>query len=158
MKLEFSRQIFQKFSDIKFHENPSSGSRVVSMRTNWRTDGWTDRHDEANSLFFFAIFRTRLNRMLTTLTPCWLSFSPSWSPDLNNTRRRVSIQRGVGPPNKSCSNTLSIHSPTQKSLQVFQTIKYEVKPPIPVQSNYKIHCGLFINVLKPGGKYVHRQV
>jgi hypothetical protein len=29
MKLEFSRQIFEKFSTIKIHENPSSGSRVV---------------------------------------------------------------------------------------------------------------------------------
>jgi len=25
MKLEFSGQIFEKYSDIKFHENPSSG-------------------------------------------------------------------------------------------------------------------------------------
>jgi len=29
MKLEFSWQIFEKYSSIKFHENPSSGSRVV---------------------------------------------------------------------------------------------------------------------------------
>ena len=29
MELEFSRHIFQKYSNIKFHENPSSGSRVV---------------------------------------------------------------------------------------------------------------------------------
>jgi hypothetical protein len=29
MKLESSRQIFEKYSDIKFLENPSSGSRVV---------------------------------------------------------------------------------------------------------------------------------
>ena len=29
MKLEFSRQIFEKVSNIKFHQNPSSGSRVV---------------------------------------------------------------------------------------------------------------------------------
>jgi len=29
MKLDFSRQIFEKFSDIKFHEIPCSGSRVV---------------------------------------------------------------------------------------------------------------------------------
>jgi len=42
MKLEFSRQISEKYSDIKFHENPSSGSRVVIY-------GWTDGHDAANS-------------------------------------------------------------------------------------------------------------
>jgi len=29
MKIGFSRQILEKFSNIKFHENPSSGSRVV---------------------------------------------------------------------------------------------------------------------------------
>jgi hypothetical protein len=39
--------VFQKYSNIKFHKNPSSGSRVV-------TCGWTDRHDEANSLFFLT--------------------------------------------------------------------------------------------------------
>jgi len=44
MKLEFSRQSFEKYSDIKFHENPSSGNLVVSC-------GQTDRHDEANSRF-----------------------------------------------------------------------------------------------------------
>jgi hypothetical protein len=32
MKLEFSRQIFEKPSNIKFHQNPSSGSRVVTYR------------------------------------------------------------------------------------------------------------------------------
>jgi hypothetical protein len=30
MKIEFSRQIFEKYSNTKFHENLSSGSRVVS--------------------------------------------------------------------------------------------------------------------------------
>ena len=29
MKFEFSRQIFEKSSNIKFNENPFSGSRVV---------------------------------------------------------------------------------------------------------------------------------
>jgi hypothetical protein len=36
MKLEFSRQIFEKY---KFHENPSSASRTVPYG---RTDGWAD--------------------------------------------------------------------------------------------------------------------
>ena len=36
MKLEFSRQIFEKYSNIKCYENPSSGSRVVPC-------GQTDR-------------------------------------------------------------------------------------------------------------------
>jgi len=44
MKLEFSRQIFEEYSNIKFHENPPSGSRVVPR-------GLKDRHDEAKSRF-----------------------------------------------------------------------------------------------------------
>ena len=32
MTVEFSRQIFEKFSNIKFHENTSRGSRVVLYR------------------------------------------------------------------------------------------------------------------------------
>jgi len=35
MKLEFSRQIFEKKLNIKFYKNPSSGSRDVPS-------GWTD--------------------------------------------------------------------------------------------------------------------
>jgi len=48
MQLEFSRQIFEKYSNIKFYENPSTGSRVVPCG---RTDGLKDRHEEANSHF-----------------------------------------------------------------------------------------------------------
>jgi hypothetical protein len=33
MKLEFSRQIFEKVSNIKFHKNPSSGNRVPCGQT-----------------------------------------------------------------------------------------------------------------------------
>jgi hypothetical protein len=47
MKLEFSRQIFEKYSNIKFHENPSMESRVFFMRP----DGWTDRPDKVNIRF-----------------------------------------------------------------------------------------------------------
>ena len=36
MELKFSRQIFEKSPNIKFHKNPSNGSRC-SMRT----DRWT---------------------------------------------------------------------------------------------------------------------
>jgi len=39
IKFEFSPQIFEKYSNIKFHKHPSSGSRVVPLgRANGRTD------------------------------------------------------------------------------------------------------------------------
>jgi hypothetical protein len=38
MKFEFSRFVFEKYSNHKFHENPS-----CSMRTDIQTDGYTDR-------------------------------------------------------------------------------------------------------------------
>jgi len=38
-QIEFSRQSFEKYSNIKFHENPSSGSRIVRCGG---TDGRTD--------------------------------------------------------------------------------------------------------------------
>ena len=40
MEFEFYLEIFEKCSDIKFHEKPSSGNRVVPCR---RRDGGTDR-------------------------------------------------------------------------------------------------------------------
>ena len=44
MTLEFSLQIFEKSSNIKFRKNPSSGSRLVPC-------GRTERHDEAIGRF-----------------------------------------------------------------------------------------------------------
>jgi len=46
MKFE-SRQYFEKYPNIKFHKNSSSGSRVVPCR---QKKGWTDMN-EANSRF-----------------------------------------------------------------------------------------------------------
>jgi len=40
--LNFPRQIFEKYSNIKFHEDPSSGSRIVPMLTSGRKEGRTD--------------------------------------------------------------------------------------------------------------------
>jgi hypothetical protein len=51
MKLEFSRQSFEKYSNTKFHETPSSGSRVVPCRR-------TDRQDEL--IVAFHSLRTRI--------------------------------------------------------------------------------------------------
>jgi len=44
MHIEFSGKIFEKPSNIKSNENPSSGSRVVPFPR-------TDRHDKAITLF-----------------------------------------------------------------------------------------------------------
>jgi len=40
MKLEFSLRIFEKYSNVRFHDSPSIGRRVVPCR-----------HDKANSRF-----------------------------------------------------------------------------------------------------------
>jgi len=42
MNLEFSRQILEKYSNIKFHENLSLGTEL------FHADEQTDRPDEAN--------------------------------------------------------------------------------------------------------------
>ena len=45
IKLQFYGQIFEKYSNTKFRENPSNSNRVVPC-------GRTDRNDEVNSRFF----------------------------------------------------------------------------------------------------------
>ena len=45
MKLEFCLQIFEKSSNIKFHEIYSVGAELLHV------DGQTDKHDETNSRF-----------------------------------------------------------------------------------------------------------
>jgi hypothetical protein len=46
--LECSPQIFRKYSEVRFDENPFSRSRFVPWG---ETDGRTDRRDETNGLF-----------------------------------------------------------------------------------------------------------
>jgi hypothetical protein len=62
MKFDYSQQIFEKYSDIKFRENPSSGSLVVPCG---QAKGQTDRHDKANSRF--SQFCARASRPLFDL-------------------------------------------------------------------------------------------
>jgi len=62
IKLEFSRLIFEKYSNIKFHENPPSGSGVVPC-------GRTDGHNEANRRFHnFA----KAPKHVSTLAVCFI--------------------------------------------------------------------------------------
>jgi len=49
MKLGFSRQIFEKYSNLKLDEYPSSGAEL--FHEVGRTGGQPDRRDEANSFF-----------------------------------------------------------------------------------------------------------
>jgi hypothetical protein len=78
MKLEFSRQIFEKFSNIKFHENPSNGTRVVRLFR--RTDGQTWRIKYSLS----AILRTRLKIYIVELVACWIRLKMNASHDAQN--------------------------------------------------------------------------
>jgi len=51
-KLELTRQIFEKYPNIKFHENSSGGSRVVPCGpSDGEKDMQTYNDDEANSRF-----------------------------------------------------------------------------------------------------------
>ena len=52
MKFECLGQTFEKYSDIKFHENPTSGSGfVLCGQTDERKDVRRDRYDETNISF-----------------------------------------------------------------------------------------------------------
>jgi hypothetical protein len=63
MKLESSRRTFEKWSSIKFHENPYCGSRVVPcVETHRLTDGRTDRHMTELLITFLQFLRTHLKR------------------------------------------------------------------------------------------------
>jgi hypothetical protein len=64
VKLEFSRQIFEKYSNIKFYGNPSSGSLDVPCG---QTDGRI--HDEANSCSF-AVLGTSLKAVCSSNGLC----------------------------------------------------------------------------------------
>ena len=54
INVDISRQMFEKSSNIKFHENPSSGSRVVPC-------GRKDTHDEANRFSQFCEKRLKMS-------------------------------------------------------------------------------------------------
>jgi hypothetical protein len=61
MKIEFSSQIFEKYSNIEFHENPSRGSWIVACgQTDGRTDEQTDGRAWRSEYSCFTILPTRL--------------------------------------------------------------------------------------------------
>jgi hypothetical protein len=78
MKSEFLHIVSKNIQNIKFHENPSSGRRIVPC-------GRTDRHDEANSrfsqfantpknVFSPAIFTAIFDRLKPNGTICLLLY------------------------------------------------------------------------------------
>jgi len=50
MKLEISQQIFEKYLNIKFHENPSCGSRFTQKNRHEEMDSQTDRQTDMKKL------------------------------------------------------------------------------------------------------------
>jgi hypothetical protein len=61
ISIEFSRQIFEKYSCVKFYGNPSSEGRAFGVRTEGPIDKKKkNRHDEANIQSLFVKLRTRL--------------------------------------------------------------------------------------------------
>jgi len=104
MKLEFSRQIFEKHSNIKFHENPSSVNRVVPC-------GQTDRHDEVSSSSLVAL-KPWVGLGLLYNTPPGLSIPCSVSPfvysHLSQVRGHVIQPSHFWSSSSSCSIQLSV--------------------------------------------------
>ena len=69
MRFELSRQSFIKCSNIKFQENPSSGSRVVPC-------GQTDRYVEAN--IDFLNFTNAAKKSLFFSNWCIIAFNTTF--------------------------------------------------------------------------------
>jgi len=84
MKLEFSLHIFEKYSNIKFHENLYNGSRDVPWG---QTDGQTDRTKLTVAFRNFASAPKR--KIIITMGwlcdfLCFLSFLLTFRLDYDN--------------------------------------------------------------------------
>jgi len=67
MKRDFTRQIFEKYSDIKFHEDPSSSSRVPCGRTDGPTVKRTDTDRQTDMTKSVVAFRNFANALRSGL-------------------------------------------------------------------------------------------
>jgi len=82
MKLEFSRQIFEKYSNIIFNENPFLGSRVVPCgQTDGRTDGRTDMTKLIVSFSWYCERSWKLLLSYKPRLPCHRSNIPLYPLD-----------------------------------------------------------------------------
>jgi len=78
---KFSRQIFEKYSSIKFHENPSSNSRVVPCRrTNMTKLIVFFRNFAINELTAVPVFQEKRSIKDTVgfVNPCRSWQDPKW--------------------------------------------------------------------------------
>ena len=114
MKLEFYRQIFEKYSNTKFHENPSSGSIVLSC-------GRTGRFEEA--IVAFAVLQEHLRWMTYLLTP-WsrvllekltVSAASQEIPHIFGTRRFLIVPRSARHLSLSWANSIQSPQPLPTS-------------------------------------------
>jgi len=138
-KLDFSRQIFEKYSNIKYNWNPSSGSRVVPC-------GQTDGHDEADSRFSQFAERaykqasaealsntSNIQRTIQISTlNSWTDLTFSWRPTLTSVSKEMAREfwqvRTVSarPPASVFRNTIRLehkgrqHVPQKRNYQSTQ--------------------------------------
>ena len=84
MKFEFSWQIFEKYSDIKFYEIPPNGSRIVPLG---RTEGQRDWQTHMTELVAFQNFTNAPQNTVRFWT--WsVAFSAYPCMNLNNVLSR----------------------------------------------------------------------
>ena len=82
MKREFSRQIFEKYSNIKFHESSFGEAEL------FHADRQTDRHDAANCRL--SQFCERAHELVSLYPPACLSSAAAYAPTfVSRTETRV---------------------------------------------------------------------
>jgi len=96
MATEFSRQILEKSSNIKFHENPSSEGRAVPC-------GGTDRYDEANSRC--SSFCQRAQKIYTSNRHNALQQQDSPQEFLRTSKEKLKTCK----PTAICTNLRKVH-------------------------------------------------
>jgi hypothetical protein len=92
IKLEFPRQIFEKLTNIKFHENPSRGSRFVPCgRTDRQTEGQTDRLTDMRKLIvaFRSFANAPKNHRPAVSMSRWKVHESKISPFLNHNMNKL---------------------------------------------------------------------
>ena len=95
MKIEYSRQIFENYSNIKIHASPFSGSPVVAFG---QTDGQTDTKKLVVYYVFFWVVPRRLNYSDA-------GELPKRKHNIFRTRRKFEIMKASSSFSQSCEPT-----------------------------------------------------